>query len=141
MPALRQILPWRHGWNSINSDILVTLLHLLLRRGSDNIMNPQPNNSAVTELKPDVPDVVEQKVVSGANNRALRKVKRLPIGNGKWVKVCHYRKRPYVNIRDYATTANGQLYATKRGSLLKPEEWKHLKKCVKEVDQELKQTI
>ena len=48
----------------------MTLLHLLLRRGSDNIMNPQPNNSADTELKADVPDVVEQKVVSGANNRA-----------------------------------------------------------------------
>ena len=88
-------------------------------------MNPQPNNSADTELKPhtelnvpDVPDVVEQKVVSGVNTRN-KEVKRLPIGNGKYVKVCHYRKRPYVNIRDYATTVNGQLYATKRGILLK----------------------
>ena len=85
-------------------------------------MNPQLNNSADTELKPhtelNVPDVeqkvVEQKVVSGVNTRN-KEVKCLPIGNGKYVKVCHYRKRPYVNIRDYATTANGQLYATKRG--------------------------
>ena len=120
----------------------MTLLHLLLRRGSDNIMHPQPNNSADTELKPDVPDVVEQKVVSGANNRALRKeVKSLPIGNGKYVKVCDYRKRSYVSIRDYATTANGQLYATKRRILLRSEEWKQLKTCAKEVDQELKQTV
>ena len=106
-------------------------------------MNPQLNNSADTELKPhtelNVPDVVEQKVVSGVNTRN-KEVKRLPIGNGKYVKVCHYRKRPYMNIRDYATTANGQLYATKRGILLKPKEWKQLKKCAKEVDQ-LKQTV
>ena len=65
-----------------------------------------------------MPDVVEQKVVSGVNTRN-KEVKSLPIGNGKYVKVCHYRKRPYVNIRDYATTANGQLYATKRGILTK----------------------
>ena len=112
-------------------------------------MNPQLNNSADTELKPhtelNVPDVVEQKVVEqkvvcGVNTRN-KEVKHLPIGNGKYVKVCHYRKRPYVNIRDYATTTNGQLYATKRGILLKPEEWKQLKKCAKEVDQELKQTV
>ena len=109
-------------------------------------MNPQPNNSADTELKADVPDIVEQKIVS-INHAELKavparkEVKSLPIGNGKYVKVCHYRKRPYVNIRDYATTVNGQLYATKRGILLRPEEWKQPKKCVKEVDQELKQTV
>ena len=74
--------------------------------------------------------------MSGANDRT-KEVKSLPIGNGKYVKVCHYRKRPYVNICDYATTANGQLYATKRRILLKPEEWKQLKRCVKE----LKQTV
>ena len=69
------------------------------------------------------------------------KAKSLPIGNGKYVKVSSYRKEPYVNIRDYAISADGQLYATKREILLKPEEWKQLKKCAKEVDQELKQTV
>ena len=64
-------------------------------------MNPQPKNSADTELKADVPDVVEQKVVS--INRALRKeVKSLPIGNLKYVKVCHYRKRPFMNIHEHS---------------------------------------
>ena len=148
MPALQQILKWwRHGWKPINSAILVTLLHLLLRPGSDNIMNPQPNKSAelkpdinCAELKADVPDVnrVELKVVSDVkpSNRAelkavsARKV-LLPIGNGKYVKVSHYRQRPYVTIPDYATTANGQLYATKRGILLHPEEWKELKSVSK----------
>ena len=66
------------------------------------------------------------------------KAKCLSIGNGKFIKVSHYRKKPYVNIRDYATTANGQLYGTRRVILLHPEEWNQLKKCVKEVDQELK---
>ena len=45
---------------------------------------------------------------------------------------------PYMNIRDYAITSSGRLYATKRGILLKPEEWKLVKKAVKEVDQALK---
>ena len=62
----------------------------------------------------------------------------IPFGNGKYIKVCNYRSAPYVNIRDYAKTSSGQLYATKRGILLKPEEWKQLKKAVKEVDQDLK---
>ena len=66
------------------------------------------------------------------------KPKCLPIGNGKHVKVCKYRHNPYVNIRDYTTTTEGQLYATKRGILLKPEEWRQLKKVTKDVDQELK---
>ena len=109
-------------------------------------MNHQPNNSAdINCVQADVSDVPEQKVVSDVKpgNRpelkgVRKEVKSLPIGNGKYVKVSHYRQRPYVNIRDYATTVNGQLYATKRGILLKPEEWKQLKKCVKEVDQELK---
>jgi len=62
----------------------------------------------------------------------------LPIGNGKHVKVCRYRHKPYVNIRDYTKTSSGELYATKRGILLQPEEWNHLKKIVKRIDQELK---
>ena len=64
--------------------------------------------------------------------------KCIAIGNGKHVKVCSYRHKPYLNIRDYTTTSDGKLYATKRGILLHPEEWKQLKKVVKEVDQELK---
>lgn len=60
------------------------------------------------------------------------------IGNGKYIKVCRYRQKPYVNIRDYATTSSGKLYSTKRGILLRPEEWKQLKKNTKEVDQALK---
>lgn len=64
--------------------------------------------------------------------------KYLPLGNGKHARVCTYKKKPYVNIRDYTNTSEGQLYPTKRGILLKPEEWKQLKKSVKEVDQELK---
>jgi len=68
----------------------------------------------------------------------VKNTKLFPIGNGKYVKVSHYRKAPYVNIRDYTTSFNGQLYATKRGILLRPEEWKQLKKCFKDVEQELK---
>ena len=64
--------------------------------------------------------------------------KCISIGNGKHIKGCSYRHKLYVNIRDYITTSDGQLNATKRGILLHPYEWKQLKKVVKEVDQELK---
>ena len=50
------------------------------------------------------------------------KVKSLSIDNGKYVKVSSYRKESYLNIHDYAISADGQLYTTKRGILLKPEE-------------------
>ena len=64
--------------------------------------------------------------------------KCISIGNGKHIKVCNYLHKPYVNIRDYIITSDGQLYATKRGILFHPEEWKQLKKGVKEIDQEPK---
>ena len=83
-----------------------------------------------------LPDVKPGNLVELKAANLAVKAKSLPIGNGKYVKVSSYRKEPYVNIRDYAISADGQLYATKRGILLKPEEWKQLKKCAKEVDQE-----
>jgi hypothetical protein len=80
-------------------------------------------------------------VTSKAKNDGKSVYNLFPIGNGKYVKITHYRKKPYVNIRDYTTTFNGKLYATKRGILLHPQEWNQLVKSVKEVDQELKLVI
>ena len=77
--------------------------------------------------------------LKAVNLAARKEAKSLSIGNGKYVKVSSYRKEPYVNIRDYAISALPS--ATKREILLKLEEWKQLKKCDKEVDQELKQTV
>ena len=60
------------------------------------------------------------------------------IGNRKYIKLSTYKKKPYVNIREYITTAQGKLYPTKKGILLKPEEWKQLHTIVKQVNQRLK---
>ena len=94
----------------------------------------------VPEVVPDVKPGNQAELIAThlATDRASE---YFPIGNGKHVKVCRYRKKPYVNIREYATTTDGHLYATKRGILLRPEEWKQLKKCYKDVEQELKSSV
>ena len=81
---------------------------------------------------------VEPKVAEKIVQTPAELPKYIPIGHGKYVKVCNYRQKPYINIRDYTTTSEGRLYSTKRGILLSPAEWKQLKKSMKEVDQEVK---
>lgn len=94
----------------------------------------------VSEEVPDVKPGNQAELIA-AHLASDKSSKYFPLGSGKHVKVCRYRKKPYVNIREYATTTNGQLYATKRGILLRPEEWKQLKKCFKDVEQELKSMV
>lgn len=86
---------------------------------------------------------VETKIHSAVNKQIIKEIPAvfpnlIPIGSGKYVKVCSYRNKPYINIRDYTTTAEGRLNSTRRGILLSPEEWKQLKKCTKEVDLKVK---
>ena len=38
----------------------------------------------------------------------------LEIGVGKYIKLSTYKHKPYVNIREYATSINGKLYPTKK---------------------------
>ena len=61
------------------------------------------------------------------------------LSGGKGVKICRHKQKLYVNIRNYNTDKNGKLKSTKRGILLDLNEWRQLKKSVKQVDQELKQ--
>ena len=70
----------------------------------------------------------------------VKKVDKDPfaIGDGKYVKLSTYKHKPYVNIREYVTSTNGKLHPTKKGILLKPEEWKQLQTIVKQVNQRLK---
>lgn len=86
---------------------------------------------------------VEQKIVDGTKeqvdtvNQKLRQT-YIPIGNGKYIKVGKYNRGTKINIRDFTTTVEGRLLATKKGILLSPEEWKQLKKVTKEVDAKVK---
>ena len=82
--------------------------------------------------------ISQQKSTKDQSPLAMPKI--FPIGNGKHVKVCLYRRKLYVNIRDYTVNVKGQLYATKRGILLSPEEWEQFKSIINDVDQELLKT-
>lgn len=95
------------------------------------------------EQKPVTPPSTPLKFIKDIKPKAVKRVippcvDPVSIGNGKYIKLSTYKKKPYVNIREYITTSHGTLHPTKKGILLQPEEWKQLQKIVKHVNQRLK---
>ena len=96
-----------------------------------NIDTVFDNNVCVVDSLPCVEDKIASIHTCVVDKRADDKKKKsvfIPIGDGKGVKVCRYRQKLYINIRDCITTKDGRVYASKRGILLTPSEWKQLKK-------------
>lgn len=78
--------------------------------------------------------------VQQTHNEVVKREKVfIPLGGGKGVTICRYKQKLYVNIRNYSADKDGRLKSTKRGILLTLDEWKKLKKNMKQVDQDLKQ--
>lgn len=64
----------------------------------------------------------------------VRESKLIKIGDRKFVSIRTYGGEPRVNIRQYIRDSHGRPYSTKRGILLRPAEWKLLKKNFKDID-------
>ena len=115
----------RHTSYGIKGHHTHRLVHYPIRRRRDNMEH--------NIIIPSTQDMQTQ------TQEVVKPVKLfIPIGGGKGVKICRYKQKLYVNIRNYNTDNDGRLKSTKRGILLALDEWKQLKKCVKQVDQELK---
>ena len=64
----------------------------------------------------------------------------IPIGNGKYVKVCMHQRNVRINIREYITDeTTGRKMSTKRGMMLTPNQWDRLKSIFCDVDKNLKE--
>ena len=100
------------------------------------------NETSMTTQSVTTPSVTNGTVSSGVRRPSALGSESwntlIPIGHGKGIKVCRHQRKLYVNICDYITTHVGCMYASRRGILLTPDEWKQLKSSVKDIDQQIK---
>ena len=61
--------------------------------------------------------------------------KKVQLSEKRFVNVTEFRGQLYVNIREYYENESGQWWPSKKGAFLNREEWKHLLKIRKYIDQ------
>lgn len=61
--------------------------------------------------------------------------KKVQLSEKRFVNVTEFRGQLYVNIREYYENESGQWRPSKKGAFLNREEWKHLLKIRKYIDQ------
>ena len=74
------------------------------------VAEPKPKKRLIHQrnILDSSPIVTKKKqTATKADLKLIERTACLPIGNGKHVKVCRYRHKPYVNIRDYTTASSG----------------------------------
>ena len=60
--------------------------------------------------------------------------KQMTIGDNKFASISYYRRKPFINIREYIISQDGTFVPTKKGILLTPHEWTKLKSVVQDID-------
>ena len=60
--------------------------------------------------------------------------KQVTIGDNKFASISYYRRKPFINIREYIISQDGTFVPTKNGILLTPHEWIKLKSVVQDID-------